>query len=578
MLQQNSNRSTTHLARFLAATVLIGGIAASLFASRVSHSRHEQEVRRVFEAECVSMRNMVMRQIDQFFDVLDSIGQLHDLSDQISERDFAEFTAKGMSFQKKILGGYGFAQRMPHELRSVAESGDGSGFQLLEADSSGAFKPASFRPEYFPLVYQFPSDALGFPTGADLASLPGMPESINAMAQHAGPALARTIRLQSPEGSTGYIALSPLYQAGGTPMLSGFTISVLWPQQILERALSDFATRDVLVRFYDPTMHQTPAGGTEPGSIEYSEAIAVADATWRFEARPSAEYLAARTSALPSLILASGGSITLLLSMTIGLIAGRTRRIEKAVAERTRELKDANKLLSEAMHERMRLESEILEIGEREKQMVGQDLHDSLGQKLTGAVFLSRALATHLKSGDLEAGAQATRINEILKESVAQVRRMARGLSPVDLGEDGLGGALQRLADEISSVYGITCILHHAEELPAPSSKTAHHLYAVAMEAVNNAVRHGQSKEIVIEWSRYDGQGRISVEDDGVGFNPDSTQRGGMGLRIMKYRAAMIGGHFDVTRRPSGGMHVICTYPMNANSEIGTADFADVRR
>ena len=564
MAQFSSSRGTTYFVRVLAAVVLVGGLAASFTASRISQARHEQEVRRVFTAESASMRNLVSRQIDLFFDVLHSIGQLHDLSDQISEQDFAEFTRKGMAFQRRVLSVYGFVQRMPHELRDAAQT-----LVIVEPDATGAFVPAAVRPEYFPLVYQNPADALAFPVGTDLAALPGLPDAIIRMIQRDGPVLARTIRLQGAGGDTGYFALSPLYQVPASPQakaLSGFTVSVLWPQQLLERALADVVTKDVLIRFYDPAMHETPAADAGASSVDVIETVAVADATWRFEARASDEYLQARASVLPKVILAAGSAITLLLSLTIGQLAGRTRRIETAVAERTSELKNANVLLSEAMHERMRLESEILEISEREKQQVGQDLHDSLGQKLTGAVFLSRALAGHLKQGDLEAGAQAVRINEILKESVAQVRRMARGLSPVDLGEDGLTGALQRLADETSSVYGITCVFQHSDEVPGLASKAAHHLYAIALEAVNNAVRHGQAKEIVIEWGLAGQTGRLGIEDDGQGFDPGSTQRGGMGLRIMKYRATMIDGHLDITRRPSGGMHITCHFPLNEHA------------
>lgn len=432
---------------------------------------------------------------------------------------------------------------------------------MLDPAADGSFQPAAVRPEYFPLVYAQPADALGFPVGADLAGLPGFADTIVRMAERRGPALARQVRLHRNDGSDGYFVLSPQYQDPEGRILSGFTLAILWPQSVLERALADIAVKDVLVRFYDPAMHNEP-GSAEQTDLQVTETIPVADTTWRFEARASAEYLAARTSALPALIFGGGSAIAVLLGTTMAMLAGRTRRIETAVAERTRELKEANALLSDAMHERMRLESEILEISEREKQRVGQDLHDSLGQKLTGAVFLSRALATHLRQGDTEAENQAARINEILKESVAQVRRMARGLSPVDLGDDGLAGALQRLADETSSVYAITCLLHHGEEMPTPTSHTAHHLYAIALEAVNNAVRHGQAKEIVIEWANENGRGRLSVEDDGRGFDPGSTQRGGMGLRIMKYRATMIGGTFDLQRRPSGGMHVTCYYPL----------------
>ncbi|HMO51390.1 MAG TPA: CHASE domain-containing protein [Kiritimatiellia bacterium] len=557
-----SSRGTTRFARLLALAVLVGGMAATLFVARIGRERHAQEVRRVFAAEAESMRNSVSRQLDLFFDVLASIGQLHELSDRISVEDFEEFTGKGMQFQRRILSAYGFVQRMPRDIRLAAEAG--GEITVTEPNAEGAFIPAGDRPEYFPLVYQNPPDALAFPLHVDLAMLPGVPEAILRMHDRRGPVVARALRLQRFDGSLGYFVFSPLYQR--TPdadaFLSGFTLAILWPQLILERALADVATRDILILFYDPELH--PEAGASSASGDdgaVSEDIVVADRVWRFTATPSPEYLAARQSILPGVIMVSGGAITLLLAATIALLAGRTRLIEETVTARTRELKEANQRLSEAMQERMRLEAEILEISEREKQQVGQDLHDSLGQKLTGAVFLTRALSKQLAGEHEDTRAQADRINEILKESVAQVRRMARGLSPVELGHEGLSGALQRLADETSSVYGITCLLHHDEAAPSPAAGAAHHLYAIALEAVTNAIRHGQATEIVIELGQTDGQGRLEIEDNGHGFDPAAAPRGGMGLRIMQYRGTMIGGLVEIARRPGGGMNVICRFP-----------------
>jgi len=561
----SSNRGATHLARVLAAVVLIGGMTASYLASRVSQTRHDNEIRRVFEAECSAMRNAVSRQLDLFFDVLASIGQLHELSDQISAADFAEFTSKGMSFQKRILSVYGFVQRVPHDIRIAMAGKKDSGLVILEPDAAGRFVVAGVRPEYFPIVHQNPEGKMAFPNGTDMAVLPGTSESILRMAEKATPVIARSLRLQDESGAAGYFAFSPLYQnAAGSPLLlSGFTVSILWPQTILERALADIAPRDILIRFFDPEMSPEieKSNASSPHSV--IESLMVADRPWRFEAIMSPEYLQTRGTALPRVILFAGGLITLLLTATIWLLANRTSQIETVVTERTRDLKNANQLLSESMHERMRLESEILEISEREKQQIGQDLHDSLGQKLTGAVFLSRALSSHLATGDAETAGQAVRINEILKESVAQVRRMARGMSPVDLGDEGLTGALRRLAEETSSVYSITCLFHHIDNPPVPSSKASNHLYAIALESVTNALRHGHAKEIVIELSRNNLKGMLTIDDDGQGFEPGgSTQRGGMGLRIMQYRATMIDGHVEITRRPAGGIQVMCVFPV----------------
>jgi len=310
----------------------------------------------------------------------------------------------------------------------------------------------------------------------------------------------------------------------------------------------------VLVRFYDVSIESvsTEKKSSSRNFVIKNE-IAVADRTWIFETTASPEYLQARQTILPGVILLSGGLITILLTMTIWQFSSRTREIEMIVNERTRELR-------ESMQERMRLESEILEISDREKRQIGQDLHDSLGQKLTGAVFLSRALAEQPSHDEGSTRTQATRINETLKEAVAQVRRMARGLSPIELGQDGLSGALHRLAAEISDIYGISCLFHQADSTFLPAGKNASHLYAITLEAVTNAIKHGGASEIVIELSGKDSRYQLVIEDNGKGFDPTSTQNGGMGLRIMQYRASMIDGTVEVRKRPEGGTEVVCVF------------------
>lgn len=556
MKQWVPKRSAAFYARLLALAVLASGITATVIAARNGRVRHQREVMRVFAAESEAMRQSVARQVNLFLDVLASIGALHELSDRISAEDFNEFAAKGMQFQRRLLQAYGFVQRVPHALRVEMQARPGQFVPFLDPESTGSFREAAVRPEYFVLVSQQPEGALGFPPGLDLAALPGALESIISMDTRRGPAIARFLRLQDREGGAGYYVFSPLvdrriHEEG---VLSGFVVSILWPQQVLDRALADVATRDVLIRFHDEAIpEETGVADVAAGALMVRATVPVADRTWRFETTASPEYLAARTTILPGVILVTGGAITLLLSITIWLLAGQTERIELVVGERTRELQAS-------MQERMRLEGELLEIGEREKQKIGHDLHDSLGQKLTGAVFLSRALAKALGGHDAEACTQAERINEILKESVAQVRRMARGLSPVDLGHEGLGGALRRLTEEIMSVYGIHCVYHDEGDASALSAAMAHHLYAIALEAVNNAVRHGKAGEVMLELGVADGHGCLAVEDNGGGFDPAAVRAGGMGLRVMEHRATMIGGRMSVVRRPEGGMRLTCVF------------------
>jgi signal transduction histidine kinase len=567
MFRELKQGGPTRLARGLAFAVFVAGLAATTLLVANSRRQHERDLMRVFAAESEAMRQSVVRQLDLFFEVLDSLGALHDLSDRITPRDFEEFSSKGMQFQRRLLGRYGFVQRIPLPLRVALERDEAAALRVVELGRDGQWINAALRPEYFPLIYQHPENGLGLPLGADVGALPGGDETMARMMERDGPAVARFMQQSDEALGTGYLVFSPFQrraEEAESERQAGFIVSVLWPHQLLDRALADVATRDVLVRFYDPELHPGVARDVPDERLALQADITVADRVWRFETTASTEYLDARRTRLPVVLAGAGGVITLLLSATIWVLAGRTQRIEAAVKERTRALEAANQTIKSAMQERIRLEGEILEISEREKRQVGQDLHDSLGQKLTGAVFLSRALAGHLDGRDAEAHAQAGRINGILKESVAQVRRMARGLSPVELGEEGLPGALQRLAAETSDIYGINCLFHHEEhaEQAMPEARLAPQLYAIALEAVNNAVRHGGAKEILIELSGRDGAGHLVVEDDGAGFDPGKTIADGMGLRIMRYRAGLMDGRLDITRREPSGIKVQCDFPL----------------
>ncbi|HEY8240879.1 MAG TPA: sensor histidine kinase, partial [Kiritimatiellia bacterium] len=229
------------------------------------------------------------------------------------------------------------------------------------------------------------------------------------------------------------------------------------------------------------------------------------------------------------------------------------------VSVRTADLQNANERIEKEMQERLRLENEILEVSSSEKERVGRDLHDSLGQKLTGAAFLSRALIDRFPDADADGKDSARKINEIIKETVTQVRRIARGLSPVELGEEGLIDALRLLAEETEQTCGISCTFKTAGDSPARTGSVALHLYHIAQEAISNAVRHGKARHITIALD----PGSMSIDDDGTGMPADATKHGGMGLKLMRYRAAMIGGSLDIGNRTGGGTRLTCRFGGN---------------
>lgn len=214
--------------------------------------------------------------------------------------------------------------------------------------------------------------------------------------------------------------------------------------------------------------------------------------------------------------------------------------------------------------ERRRLQQSIVEISGREQRRIGQDLHDGLGQHLTGIAFMSKVLEQKLAEKSLPETADADKILALVNEAVSRTRELARGLSPVVSEAHGLMSALGQLASEIEDLFRITCVCNCEEPVFVSDVNAATHLYHIAQEAVNNAIKHGGARHIRIELAASNGWGTLTICDDGAGFPKVPSKDSGMGLHIMRYRANMIGGTLQAGAEESGGVRIACTFPLKS--------------
>jgi PAS domain S-box-containing protein len=211
--------------------------------------------------------------------------------------------------------------------------------------------------------------------------------------------------------------------------------------------------------------------------------------------------------------------------------------------------------------ERKRLERQILEISDREKRRISQDLHDSLGQLLTGIGFRCKSLENKLAARELPEAATARQIAQVVAQAVEDARGLARGLQPVEARPNGLTTALEDFAERLTSIFGVACTFTSDPPVELSDAPAANNLYRIAQEAAHNAVKHGHAKKIDIRLTRDAEAVRLTVKDDGVGFDAAAASNSaGLGLQIMRYRAAMIGGTLTIARRGngSGGTVVTC--------------------
>lgn len=209
------------------------------------------------------------------------------------------------------------------------------------------------------------------------------------------------------------------------------------------------------------------------------------------------------------------------------------------------------------------LTHELLEVSNREQQRLGSDLHDGLGQDLTGLSLLLRGLEVQLALEAPPYVPQVTRIRELVAGAIQSTRLLARGLAPVNLERGGLPEALRNLAELCRETYGIDCTFRNTgTELPHLNESAATHLFRIAQEATTNAARYARATRLSIELQATARRLRLAITDNGIGLTAGlKSSRPGMGLKIMEYRARMLGAALAF-EEPEFGTRVTVTCPL----------------
>lgn len=215
------------------------------------------------------------------------------------------------------------------------------------------------------------------------------------------------------------------------------------------------------------------------------------------------------------------------------------------------------------INRRIELEREMLEVGERERQQVGRELHDDLGQILHGVHFIACELQSRMREKGLPEGDELKKITRYLDEALATTRSLAHGLQPVPDLPEGLVEALRKHAARVRKLYGVGCRFICPQPIAVADPKVATHLFRIAQEAVNNAIKHAECKQISIQLKSANDRILLGIRDDGHGRIPKGSSRGGIGLRVMQFRATAIDGSLAVQRSPKGGTEVVCTLPFS---------------
>jgi signal transduction histidine kinase len=203
-----------------------------------------------------------------------------------------------------------------------------------------------------------------------------------------------------------------------------------------------------------------------------------------------------------------------------------------------------------------RLQQQVMDIGEQVRRRIGQDLHDDLCPHLIGIQGLSTVLTENLREASSTHSSLAQKVVDLMDSAIDKARTLSRGLCPVHLVAHGFIAALEDIAQQTEAVFNVTCRFEGDEKVVIADNTVATHLYYIAQEAVQNAVKHADADRISILLDYADERIHLQIVDNGKGI-PVEMKSSGIGLQIMQHRARIINAAYQITSGDNGtSVHV----------------------
>lgn len=220
--------------------------------------------------------------------------------------------------------------------------------------------------------------------------------------------------------------------------------------------------------------------------------------------------------------------------------------------------RDSMRSKLKAMERARELEDEILRIGEREKIRIGQELHDGLCQHLAAIDCAVACLKLDLEESSPKDAEAAAFIQKQLNKSIVEARQLALGIFPVQMNEEGFIAALEELVNTTNRLRQLAVKLRVRGEIKIREPQVGMHLYRIAQEALSNAAKHADAKQVQVDVMREGTLLTMSIIDDGKGLPLNGHTPKGLGLQTMNYRARSMGAALDIKNAPAGGTMVRC--------------------
>jgi signal transduction histidine kinase len=214
----------------------------------------------------------------------------------------------------------------------------------------------------------------------------------------------------------------------------------------------------------------------------------------------------------------------------------------------------------EVVVDRASLERQLAQVADRERERIGQELHDGVGQHVAGLSAWLRVLRRRVECGEAIDAALLAPLIDTADEAAAEVRRLSRCLVSLEVPRDGLAAALGALVSRCNGAGAVRCRFDSDGQVDLPDDDSATQLFRIAQEAVRNALEHAGASLVVV--SLYSGPAvRLEIRDDGQGIGATDEESAGAGLRILHARARSIGARLAIESSPGRGTAIVCTLP-----------------
>ena len=331
----------------------------------------------------------------------------------------------------------------------------------------------------------------------------------------------------------------------------------MWEQERKYRSLVELSPDAILITQNDRILFINAAGLLLLGASDTGLILG----TSPFKFFPS-EHQSTMRQRVGTLL--AGGTSGTLIETEILRLDGSQRPVEIVASMIPLEGSPAVQIILRDVSQYRELEREILQISELEQHRLGQELHDDICQQLTGIEFLAQGLNKRLLPKAKVEARQAADIAGLVRVTNQKVRDLSHGLAPVHLNLDGLVDALHSLALRTRRIYQLDCRVRCPKPVAVENPQCRLHLYRIAQEAVSNAIKHGKATRIELRLTSNQHRVVLRIEDNGVGLPRIAGRGQGMGLRLMQYRANLIGATFVVSPATKGGTSVVCTLPQSS--------------